>query len=74
MEASNHDLEVCCRDLIPATSREILTLRSILTRTNSINLEKELGGQIIVPEVLSRLYGDMIAGEIAFSEFTSILR
>ena len=73
MEASNHDLEVCCRDLIPATSREILTLRSILTRTNSTNFEKELGGQIIVPEVLSRLYGDMIAGEITFSEFTSIL-
>lgn len=73
MEASNHDLEVCCRDLIPATSREILTLRSILTRTNSTNLEKELGGQIIVPEVLSRLYEDMIAGEITFSEFTSIL-
>jgi hypothetical protein len=36
-------------------------------------LEKELGEQIIVPEVLSRLYGDMLAGEITFSEFTSIL-
>ncbi len=73
MEASHHDLEVCCRNLMPATSREILTLRSILTQAKSTNLEKGLGEQIIVPEVLSRLYGDMLAGEITFFEFTSIL-
>lgn len=73
IEASFHDLEVCCRNLMPATSREILTLRSILTQSNFTNLEKELGEQIIVPEVLSRLYGDMLAGEITYSEFTSIL-
>ena len=73
MEASNHDLEVCCRNLMPATSREILTLRSILAQINSTNLEQELGAQIILSEVLSRLYGDMTAGEITFSEFTSIL-
>lgn len=73
MEASKYDLEVCCRNLIPATSREILTLRSILAQTNSTNLEKELGEQIIVPEVLSRLYEDMIAGEITFSDFNTIL-
>ncbi len=73
MVESNHDLEVCCRNLMPATSREILTLWSILAQTKSINLEKELGEQIIVPEVLSRLYEDMIAREITFSELTSIL-
>jgi len=73
MEASNHDLEVCCRNLLPATSREILTLWSIIAQTNSTNLEKELGEQIIVPEVISRLHEDTIAGEITFSEFTSIL-
>jgi hypothetical protein len=73
MEESNHDIEVCCHNLMPATSREILTLRSILAQTTSTNLENELGEQIIVPEVLSRFYEDMIAGEITFSEFTSIL-
>jgi hypothetical protein len=73
MEASNHDLEVCCRNLLPATSREILTLWSILAQTNSTNLEKEFGEQIIVPEVISRLYEDTIAGEITLLEFTSFL-
>lgn len=73
MEASKNDLEICCRNVMPATSREILTLMSILTQTNSTHLEKELGEQIIVPEVLSRLYEDMIAGKITFSEFISIL-
>ena len=72
-ETSNHDLEVCCQNLMPAKSREILTLRSILTQTNFTNLEKELGEQIIKPEILRRLYEDMRDGEITFSEFTSIL-
>lgn len=73
MEASNHDLEVCCRNLMPATSREILSLKSILAQTNSTKLEKELGEQIILSEILSRLYEDMTAGEITFSELTSII-
>lgn len=71
--ASNHDLEVCCRNLMPATSREILTLISILAQTNSTKLEKELGEQIILSEILIRLYEDMTTGEITFSELTSIL-
>lgn len=73
MVASNHDLEVCCRNLLPATSREILTLKSILAQTNSTKLEKELGEQIILSEILSRLYEDMTTGEITFSELTSII-
>jgi len=74
MEASRLDLEACCHNLQPATSREILTLMSILSLTNSTNLETEFGDQIILPEILGRLYKDMSAGEISFSDFTSILK
>ena len=73
MEASHYDLEVCCRNLMPATSREILTLRSILTWINSPSLEKEFGSQIIQPEILKRLYEDLSAGEITLLDFTSML-
>jgi hypothetical protein len=73
IEASNQDLEMCCRNIMSATSREILTLRSIIEQTNLPNLEKELGGQVILSEILSRLYRDVTAGEIILSEFTSIL-
>ena len=74
MEASRLDLEACCSNLRPATSREILTLRSILAHTNSIiNLEKTFGNQIILPEILSRLYEDMTVGEITLMDFNSIL-
>ncbi len=73
MEASLFDLEACCSNLRSATSREILTLRSILAYTNSIDLEKTFGNQIILPEILSRLYEDMTVGEITLLDFNSIL-
>jgi len=73
-QASYRDLEMCCHNLIPATSREILTLRSILEQINSTNLEKAFGSQIIQPEVLNRLVKDMKVGIITLSEFTSVLK
>lgn len=73
MEASRFDLEACCRNLRPATSREILILKSILSLDNSTSLEKEFGNQIILPEILSRFYHDMTEGQITLSEFTSVL-
>lgn len=74
MEASNHDLGICCRDIRLATSsREIFALYTILVQTNSENINKEFGEQIIQADVLNGLYKDMNTGEITLSEFTSIL-
>lgn len=73
VEASYHDLDVCCHNLLPASSREILVLRSILETMDSPKLNKEFGNQIILPDIINRLYKDLITGEINISEFTSIL-
>ncbi|HQF62370.1 MAG TPA: hypothetical protein PLT26_07685 [Anaerolineaceae bacterium] len=72
--ASNNDLIACCRNLAPATSREILTLSSILSQLNLPNLNQDFGEQIIQPEILSRLYQSMIASEITLSEFLSVIK
>jgi len=74
IEASYSDLEVCCRNLLAATAPEILILKSILDQAGSKNLEIEFGRQIILPEVLNRLYENVKAGEMALSDFASILK
>jgi hypothetical protein len=73
MDASNHDLEVCCHNLISASARELLTLRSILDEINSAMLDREFGEQIIKPEILNKLQRDLDHREITLSEILSIL-
>jgi len=71
--ASIQDLEVCCCNLISATSREILTLHSMLEIIGSSQLEKEFWGQLIQAEIIDHLYRDMETSEITFFEFNSLL-
>jgi len=73
-QESYHDLEVCCQNLLSASPRKILTLKTILDQIHSDKLGKEFGDHVVLPEVLNRLYSGMIGDEITLSEFTSILK
>lgn len=73
-ELSHSDLKACCQNLLPATSREILTLMEIIAHTVSSDLLEELGNQIMRTEVLNRINADWKSGEISIQEFISILK
>lgn len=74
MDAGVYDLKKCCENLIPATSREILTLQTILSQAKKTDLEEILGKQIIQPQVITRLCDDMTSGNLSLSEFLSLLK
>lgn len=74
MDASLSDLELCCNNLSSATSREILSLRSILDQVDSKDLDQAFGNQIIFPEILNRLYENLKVGNITSSDFAAILK
>jgi hypothetical protein len=74
LQTAYHHLAICCRDLLPATSREILTLSSILASMDSSILHQDFSMQIARPEILRKLYDKYFTGEISLTDFKSILQ
>ncbi len=68
------DLEVCCRNLQPATTREMVTLADLLSRLGSPQLDRAFGAQIIQSDILERLGRDQAAGVISLAEFQTVLQ
>lgn len=52
IEECYRDLEACCRILLQASPREILTLQSILVELNAAQLSAEFGRQLVFSEML----------------------
>jgi hypothetical protein len=73
-QVSYRYLALCCHNLLPATSREVLTLKSILSSIQSSALEKEFSSQIMRFEILQRLHDDLTNGSITLAEFCSLLQ